>query len=109
VRRTPDGNKIIQTDALVSGGNSGGPALNEKGEVVGIATLGIEYAGFIPSGYNYLVPINYALEFSRPESEYWGLTGQLVDSSDAPVLGVAGIIVVLYFYLNRPTKRKKIR
>lgn len=36
------GAAYLQTDAAISQGNSGGPALNERNEVVGIITLGIK-------------------------------------------------------------------
>ena len=64
-RKTTDGFRLLQTDTTISPGNSGGPAFNEKGEVVGIATL----ATVDPiteqqiQGYNYLVPINFAKDF----------------------------------------------
>ena len=39
VRHSNDGQyKIVQSDAVISGGNSGGPALDEQGRVFGIAT-----------------------------------------------------------------------
>ena len=60
---------VIQTDATIGHGNSGGPACNENGEVIGISTFGssaedpvtgreIEVAGF-----NFLVPVDTAKEF----------------------------------------------
>lgn len=41
--RTANGteNKLIQSDVSIAKGNSGGPAYNENGEVVGIATYGV--------------------------------------------------------------------
>ena len=60
---------IIQSDVNISFGNSGGPAVNENGEVIGVNT----YAGTtidpifgIPkeaAGFTFLIPINTAKEF----------------------------------------------
>ena len=54
------GSPVIQSDAAITHGNSGGPAFNEAGEVIGIATFGPEVAGF-----NFFVPINTAMEFVK--------------------------------------------
>ena len=51
---------LLQTNANINHGNSGGPAFNANGEVIGIATFGKE----VP-GYNFLVPISTAKEFIR--------------------------------------------
>ncbi|MGH9460737.1 MAG: S1C family serine protease [Vicinamibacteria bacterium] len=46
----------IQVDANVNPGNSGGPLLNRRGNVVGIISLAVEGA----SGLGFAIPINYA-------------------------------------------------
>ena len=67
----------IQTSAIIHGGNSGGPAINAKGKVIGVAVavaLGLEKKGVVDSkgnvkkisiiekkeGISFIIPINYA-------------------------------------------------
>lgn len=57
----PGGWSAIQTSAEINHGNSGGPAFNDRGEVIGIATFGPNEAGV--RGINFLVPISVAKEF----------------------------------------------
>ena len=55
---TRSGFEAIHTDADINHGDSGGPALNDKGEVVGLSVSGQEDA----PGQNYLVPASVILE-----------------------------------------------
>ncbi len=55
------GTPLLQSDVSITHGNSGGPAFNDKGEVIGLATYGAQEA----AGFNFLVPINTAMEFVR--------------------------------------------
>jgi S1-C subfamily serine protease/rhodanese-related sulfurtransferase len=67
VKRDTRGAPVIQTDAAASWGNSGGPAINEEGQVVGILTfisLTSDDTQAI-QGFNFLVPSNIVREFAR--------------------------------------------
>ena len=50
---------VIQTDAAINSGNSGGALLNAKGELVGIPTLKMSYSSSsVYEGLGFCVPIN---------------------------------------------------
>ena len=54
---------VIQSDVAVSWGNSGGPSVNENGEVIGVNSyvgLAMGQAGL---GVSFIVPVNTAKEF----------------------------------------------
>ena len=85
------GTQLFQIDANVNPGNSGGPLLNNHGEVVGIIVAKInslQYAkenGAIPERINFAIPINEAQELLRkvipnftPSSRQQVLTDQQV-------------------------------
>ncbi|MCL2285065.1 MAG: trypsin-like peptidase domain-containing protein [Firmicutes bacterium] len=49
---------VMQTDAAVNRGNSGGPLLNHHGEVIGVVTA--KMMGYDIEGMGYAIPINLA-------------------------------------------------
>jgi rhodanese-related sulfurtransferase len=67
LKRDARGAPVIQTDAAASWGNSGGPAINDRGEVVGVLTFISLTADETQSvqGFNFLVPANIVGEFVR--------------------------------------------
>jgi S1-C subfamily serine protease len=60
-QRLIEGQPYIQSDVAVTHGNSGGPLLNEAGQVVGITVSGLEPNG-APIGLNFFIPIADALK-----------------------------------------------
>jgi len=78
---------LIQTDAAINQGNSGGPLVNLAGEVIGINTLVVRGSGYgtVAEGLGFAVPVSTARAvanqiiakgyFSRP---YLGIRWQLV-------------------------------
>ena len=72
--------KFLQTDAAINMGNSGGPLLNSKAQVIGIASQILSVSGGF-QGIGFVVPINTAKELLSLKDRVW--------------LGIEGI------YLNR--------
>jgi len=54
--RTIHGRKLFQMDAAVSPGNSGGPVVDRRGEVIGITVLKLTKG----ESLNFAIPVNYA-------------------------------------------------
>jgi serine protease Do len=73
-----DGIRVIQTDAAVNPGNSGGPLIDLQGRVVAINSATIPYA----EGIGFAIPINAAMDVARQIIEH----GRV----QRPWLGVAG-------------------
>lgn len=59
---------VIQTDAPATFGNSGGPAVNQSGQVVGVLTfvsLAPGAEGSIVQGFNFVIPTDAVREFVK--------------------------------------------
>jgi serine protease Do len=58
------GSPVIQLDAAATHGNSGGPVINEKGEIIGLLTFrGDTVNGQEIQGFNFAVPVDTVKEF----------------------------------------------
>lgn len=83
---------LLQTNANVNSGNSGGPMFNEFGEVIGIISMKLA-DGY--EGMGFAIPINGAMEIMNAIIEDGSADN--VDSSISkgrPLLGVSGVDVV---------------
>lgn len=75
---------VIQHDAAIHGGNSGGPLVNADGVVVGINT----YSGTAADSLNYAIYVDYA----REALEELGISYNLTPSSPVLPLVIAAVI-----------------
>ena len=72
---------LIQTDAAINSGNSGGALVNSKGQIVGINTLKVQSSGV--EGMGFSIPINSAkpifeqlIEYKKVKRPYIGIEGR---------------------------------
>ncbi|MCD8103612.1 MAG: trypsin-like peptidase domain-containing protein [Lachnospiraceae bacterium] len=92
--------EMIQTDAAINAGNSGGPLLDMNGRVIGINSAKASSTGV--EGMGYAIPISDVVSIiedlmnkqtrtetvSEEESAYIGITGQEVSSEMSSVYGI---------------------
>ena len=82
---TDEGEKytVIQTDAAINAGNSGGALVNSQGKVIGVNTLKLSGEGV--EGIGFAIPINSTLD----------VTSQLIDHNKVlrPYMGIECITV----------------
>ncbi len=108
---------LIQTDAAINHGNSGGPLVNLNGKVIGINTLMFRGSGLgsdVAEGLGFAIPSNTVKAvadqiiqkgyFSRP---YLGIQGQWIDPSIASIYGlpVQWGVYITQKDANRPAQK----
>ena len=79
---------LIQTDAAINAGNSGGALVNSEGQVIGVNTLKLQGEGI--EGMGFAIPINSTedvtsqlIEYSKVRRPYIGITGMDLDEETA--------------------------
>jgi len=90
---------VIQIDAAVTGGNSGGPVANEKGEIIGVATFKAEES----DSYNWILPINLLKDYINelnvktvaPEPEKVGILAFLLNPLILGLIVLSIIVIIL--------------
>lgn len=91
---------VIQTDAAINSGNSGGALINSNGEVIGINTLKLSGSGI--EGIGFSIPINSTIDVykqlisdGKVKRPYLGISGRDIDADTAKKYNlIEGIYVV---------------
>ena len=91
---------LIQTDAAINSGNSGGALVNANGEVIGINTLKMSGSGI--EGMGFAIPINSTkniyeqlIQYNKVKRPYIGISGRDLDEETAKANNlVVGVYVV---------------
>lgn len=108
---------VIQTDAAVNPGNSGGPLINLDGKVVGVNTAIISTSGG-SEGIGFAIPINTVksiytelIERGKIARPWLGITGADVSKSmvSAWNLGVEYGVLIIDFTEDSPAKEAGLR
>jgi len=84
---------VLQTDAAINSGNSGGPLVNANGEVIGITSLKLATTGV--EGMGFAIPIETALSYASKEEK-----GEAISR---PQLGISMRNLQEAMYYHYPT------
>jgi serine protease Do len=94
---------LIQMDANINRGSSGGPVCNEKGEVVGLTTFGsIETSGGLAAGLNFAIPVSILQEYLDSA----GVTA--APSETSQIFGDAVVMYDRQLYRDALSKFRKV-
>ena len=105
---------LIQTDAAINSGNSGGPLVSSSGKVVGINTAKISATGV--EGMGFSIPINEALPIveelitnKKVVRPYIGISGVSIDETDAKRFALVEGVYVQSVEIKSPAELGGIR
>lgn len=111
-----DGNSytLIQTDAAINSGNSGGALVNSEGKVIGINTLKLSGTGI--EGMGFAIPINDTIDIYKQLIEkgkvlrpYIGISGIDLDERNANYYKLPVGIYVKQIASNSPASSSDIK
>lgn len=92
--------KLIQTDAAINSGNSGGALVNSQGQVIGINTLKMSGSGI--EGMGFAIPINSTkdiysqlIQYNKVKRPYIGIFGRDLDAETAKANNLVEGVYVL--------------
>jgi len=112
--------EMIETDAAINGGNSGGPLVNSVGEVIGMNTL-IYTGGRSDTyvGYGFAIPVNKVKKViaelrakGKVTRDFWtGFESQPVDTRVARYFGLTKVegIIVSDVAVNSPAEKSGLK
>lgn len=80
-----NGQPVIQTDASAAGGDSGGPVVSDRGQVVGVMTFvqDVTGGGAVVQGFNFIIPSATVREFLKDTGVTLGEPGKFTRAWNA--------------------------
>ncbi len=101
IKKSVTGWPVIQMDANINHGSSGGPVCNGKGEVIGMTTFGsLENGGGLAAGLNFALPVSIL-------RDYLDTTNITPQTAKSTAIFSEGIILFGKEYYHKAAKKFK--